>query len=406
MERWLTADGQVLSGQLPAGLRAGKHGRHFGPNLLSYILYQHHHCQVTQPLLLEQLREWGIRLSSGQLNRLLIEDKERFHAEKDDLLRAGLSHGHVTVDDSGARHQGRNGYVTQIGNEFFAWFSSTHSKSRVNFLTLLQGKHASYVINDSALQYMRQQKLPRELLGKVALKANKSMNETQWQEWLASLAISKPKHQQTVVEGALLGALLERDEIRHLAVISDGAPQFSVLQHGLCWVHAERQVHNLNPVGEQQRKAVERVRKRIWVLYRALKAYQRAPTAKRAKQLSSLFDRIFRQKTVYVLLNRLLKRLREHKDELLLVLKRPEVPLHTNGSERDIRGHVKKRKVSGSTRSEEGRRCRDTFMSLKNTCRKLGLSFWKYLQERINGGPFVPLAELINQRQKEPIATT
>ena len=109
---------------------------------------------------------------------------------------------------------------------------------------------------------------------------------------------------------------------------------------------------------------------------------------------------------MYVLLNRLLKRLREHKDELLLVLKRPEVPLHTNGSERDIRGHVKKRKVSGSTRSEEGRRCRDTFMSLKNTCRKLGMSFWKYLQERINGGPFVPLAELINQRQKEPIATT
>ena len=226
MERWLTADGQVLSGQLPAGLRAGKHGRHFGPNLLSYILYQHHHCQVTQPL----LREWGIRLSSGQLNRLLIEDKERFHAEKDDLLRAGLSHGHVTVDDSGARHQGRNGYVTQIGNEFFAWFSSTQSKSRVNFLTLLQGEHASYVINESALQYMRQQKLPRELLGKVALKSNESMNEKPWQEWLASLAISRRKHQQTVIEGALLGALLERDEIRHLAVVSDGAPQFSVLQ--------------------------------------------------------------------------------------------------------------------------------------------------------------------------------
>ena len=402
MARWLTPDGRILSGQLPAGLA----GRHYGPTLLSYILYQHHHCYVTQPLLLEQLREWGVHLSSGQLDNLLSKDKERFHAEKDDLLLAGLSHGHVTVDDSGARHQGKNGYVTQIGNEFFAWFSSTQSKSRVNFLTLLQGEHVSYVINASALQYMRQQKLPRELLGKVALKSSESMDETQWQEWMASLAISRRKHQQTVIEGALLGALLEREEIQRLAVISDGAPQFSVLQHGLCWVHAERQVHNLNPVGEQQRKAVERVRKRIWILYRALKAYQRAPSAKRSRRLSSLFDRIFRQKTVYVLLNRLLKRLCEHKDELLLVLKRPEVPLHTNGSERDIRGHVKKRKVSGSTRSEEGRRCRDTFMSLKNTCRKLGLSFWEYLQDRINGGPFVPLAELIIQRQKEPIATT
>ena len=402
MARWLTPEGRLLSGQLPAGLD----GRHFGPNLLSYVLYQHHHCQVTQPLLLEQLREWGLSLSSGQLNNLLLKDKERFHAEKESLLPAGLSLGYVTVDDSGARHQGKNGYVTQMGNELFAWFGSTPSKSRVNFLTLLQGEHASYVINASALQYMRQQKLPRELLDKVAMQSNSSMDEQQWQEWLTWLAITESKALRTVTEGALLGALLEREEIQRLAVISDGAPQFSVLQHGLCWVHAERQVHTLNPVGESQRKAVARVRKRIWMLYRALKAYQRAPTGKRAKRLSSLFERIFRQKTSYETLNRLLKRLRQHKDELLLVLKRPEVPLHTNGSERDIRGHVKKRKVSGGTRSEEGRRCRDTFMSLKQTCRKLGLSFWKYLQERTTGGPFVPLAELITQRQKGQIATT
>lgn len=109
MERWLTPDGQLLSANLPAGLKAGKSVRHFGPNLLSYILYQHHHCQVTQPLILEQLREWGLRLSSGQLDRLLTKDKECFHSEKDSLLQAGLSHGYVTVDDSGARHQGKMG---------------------------------------------------------------------------------------------------------------------------------------------------------------------------------------------------------------------------------------------------------------------------------------------------------
>ena len=406
MERWLTPDGQLLSGNLPAGLKAGKSVRHFGPDLLSYILYQHHHCQVTQPLLLEQLREWGFRLSSGQLDRLLTKDKECFHSEKDSLLQAGLSHGYVTVDDSGARHQGKNGYVTQIGNEFFAWFSSTESKSRLNYLTLLHAGHPSYCVNESALEYMQQQKLPQVLLDKFAVKSNELMDKDQWQEWLASLEISKSKQQRTVTEGALLGALLERDEIQRLAVVSDGAPQFRVLRHGLCWVHAERLVHTLNPAGEQQRKAVKRVRKRIWVLYRALKAYQRAPTAAMAKRLSSLFDWIFSQKTTYETLNRLLKRLRQHKDELLLVLERPEVPLHTNGSESDIRDYVKKRKVSGGTRSDEGKRCRDTFISLKKTCRKLRLSFWNYLQERIKGGPLMPLADLIYQRQKESIATT
>lgn len=84
---------------------------------------------------------------------------------------------------------------------------------------------------------------------------------------------------------------------------------------------------------------------------------------------------IFQQKTRYETLNQALIRIHKNKEELLLVLKRPEVPLHTNGSEGDIRDYVKKKKVSGGTRSDEGRRCRDTFASLKKTCRKLGISF-------------------------------
>jgi hypothetical protein len=80
-------------------------------------------------------------------------------------------------------------------------------------------------------------------------------------------------------------------------------------------------------------------------------------------------------------------------------LDRPDLPLHNNASEQDIREFVTKRKISGSTRSEEGRRCRDTFASLKKTCRKLGVSFWKYLTDRVGGINFYPpLAELIAQR--------
>jgi hypothetical protein len=103
---------------------------------------------VTQPLLCEQLREWGIEISSGQMNALLQEGKERFHSEKDGLLSTGLAlSAYVTVDDTGARHQGKNGYVTHIGNEYFAWFQSTRSKSRINFLELLRAGHSDYQIN-------------------------------------------------------------------------------------------------------------------------------------------------------------------------------------------------------------------------------------------------------------------
>jgi hypothetical protein len=50
---------------------------------------------------------------------------------------------------------------------------------------------------------------------------------------------------------------------------------------------------------------------------------------------------IFQQKTAYVTLNQSLKRLYKLKDKLLLVLKRPEIPIHTNGNEGDIRDYVK-----------------------------------------------------------------
>ena len=79
-----------------------------------------------------------------------------------------------------------------------------------------------------------------------------------------------------------------------------------------------------------------------------------------------------------------------------MVLHRPDIPLHNNLSERDIREYVKRRKISGSTRSEDGRLCRDSFTSLKKTCRKLGISFWQYLLDRIQyNGKIAPLPNIM-----------
>jgi hypothetical protein len=160
LAHWQTPDGRHLTGQLPKAL----HGGHFGPALVSYILYQHHHCLVTQPLLHEQLREWGIDISAGQIDALLQNGKAPFHEEKDALLSTGLAlSSYVTVDDTGARHQGNNGYVTHIGNQYFAWFQSSMSKSRVNFLELLRAGQTDYRINADALAYMKKQGMSQVL---------------------------------------------------------------------------------------------------------------------------------------------------------------------------------------------------------------------------------------------------
>lgn len=398
LARWQTPEGTYLTGQLPENLK----NRHFGSQLVSYVLYQHHHCQTTQPLLLEQLHEWGVDISAGQIENLLTAKQDIFHQEKDDVLQAGLkASSYITVDDSGARHKGKNGFVTQMGNELFAWFSSTHSKNRINFLELLRAGKQDYVLTEAAILYMSKQRLPKVSLEKLQKHLNQKLRDKKsWQEFLIRLSITKQRHQRIATEGALLGSVLQHGMCDDLAIISDDAGQFNVLLHGLCWIHTERLIHKLLPLNGNHREVLNRVRGQIWDLYRALKIDKTVPTPLERKKLDSQFDEIFTQRTSFASLNKALMRIFENKAELLLVLKRPEIPLHTNGSETDIRDYVKKRKVSGGTRSDEGRRCRDTFASLKKTCRKLKISFWKYLKTRleVDGSKVEYLPDLIMER--------
>ncbi len=175
--------------------------------------------------------------------------------------------------------------------------------------------------------------------------------------------------------------------------MSDGAGQFRLLEHALCWVHAERLINRLIPITEAQRQAVETVQDQLWDFYQELKTYKTLTEQQQQQlkaRLQKRFDQIFTQTTLFETLNQVLKRLYRRKTELLKVLDRPDLPLHNNASEQDIREFVTKRKISGSTRSEAGRRCRDTFASLKKTCRKLGVSFWEYLKDRVSGKNAIP----------------
>ena len=397
LERWETPSGERLVGKLPAELG----GRHFGPTLWSHVLHQYHHAHVTQPLLLEQLREWGVDISAGQISAIVTQDKKAFHAEKEELLAVGLElFKYINVDDTTARHNGKNGYCLHIGNERFAYFKSTDSKSRINFLEILRAGRDDYVLNAEALTYMENQKLPKSQLAVLADQAQKTwIGEKTWLGALTGLGITKPRHVRIATEGALLGSMLEHGWNRDLVIVSDDAGQFNVLLHALCWIHAERVFVKLVGIDDAQRKALDAVRTEIWEIYAELKAYKLAPDEAKKAQIEARFDKLCTTKTCFVSLNQALRRMHRNKAELLLVLQRPDIPLHNNLSERDIRDYVKKRKISGSTRSDEGRRCRDTFASLKKTCRKLGVSFWEYLKDRVRGAGQIPrLAELIRQR--------
>ena len=385
LEKWLTPEGKLVSAKLPVGTNVDRGD--FGASLQGFILYQYYHALVTEPLLLEELRELGVRISAGQLHSLITEGKESFQQEKDELLRVGLRvSGHINVDDTGARHQGKNGYCTHIGNEWFAWFESTASKSRVNFLKLLRSGHTDFVVNDAGLAYMVGQKLPKSILARLEAEIRNTASgdlvfadDAPWQEALKRWNVAGERHVRIVTEGALLASLLSHGVHPDLVIISDDAGQFDVLLHALCWIHAERVLARLVGFRDEQREALEKVRTAVWELYRDLKAYKTTPTTKAKSALEKRFDELCATKTCFTALDLAMKRMGRNKRELLLVLERPDIPLHNNLSEGDVREYVKRRKISGGTRSEKGRLGRDTFASLKKTCRKLGVSFWKYL---------------------------
>ena len=405
-ERWLTADGEMMTAPLPAGIDG-----HFGPELRRFVLAQYHQGQVTVPRLVALLRALGILISKRQVVRLLIGGQHHFLDEAREVLRAGLSSAAwVTVDDTGARHKAANGFCTQIGNARFAWFGTTGSKSRGNFLELLRAGHGDYVINAEALAYMRERALAEHVIARLIEHPDRRFaDQTAFSAHLERLGIPalrvNPDPVMIVTEGALWGSIKAHGFLPDTVIVSDDAGQFNVGEHGLCWVHAERLIHKLDTFTDEHRQAQSHVRSLIWRFYRDLKAYRRHPTKRRKIALQARFDSIFTRRTGFVTLDRLLKRLHANKAELLMVLERPEIPLHTNGSENDVRCQVTKRKVSGGTRSDLGRDCRDAFLGLAKTCAKLGIAFWDYLGSRlaVPGSSSVPyLPELVTAHAQSP----
>ena len=397
-ERWETADGRTIIADLDPAIVGG-----YGPNLHRFVLALHVSGQVTCDRIVALLNGMGVVISKRQVVRLLTARLETFRAEDEAVLKAGLGGAYVTVDDTGARHAGKSGYTTQIGSDNFTTFRTGPSKSRLAFLSRLCGGASLYVINEAALDYMKERGLPLSTIGKF--KEHKTQifsSAADWERHLQALGLNElkvaPDPLLIASEAALWGAIRHQGLLPDTVIVSDDAGQFRVGAHALCWVHAERLVHKLIPSNDKQRNAIEIAKRMIWWFYRVLKDYKLAPSAEQAELLRARFDRIFkRASTGFATLDRLLRRLHRNKEGLLRVLERPEIPLNTNASENDIRAFVTKRKISGGTVSDKGRDARDIMLGLAKTCVKLKLSFYDFLGDRLGapGQKIPPLASLI-----------
>jgi hypothetical protein len=141
---------------------------------------------------------------------------------------------------------------------------------------------------------------------------------------------------------------------------------------------------------------------RYWAFYDALLAYRSAPAPEQVPRLEAEFHGLFSTVTGYTGLDRRIGMTRDKKDALLMVLRHPEIPLHNNPAEIEMRHRVRKRDVSFGPRTEDGKRAWDTFATLLATTKKLGVSFYRYVYDRVTESGEIPnLADLIVIRAQE-----
>jgi hypothetical protein len=395
-ECWVTADGKTVIAALPVGIIGG-----YGANLRRLCLMLHAQGQVTTARLATLLNDVGVDISKRQVVRLLTQELDGFVAEDAAVLHAGLvASSYVTVDDTGARHAHDNFYTTQIGGEHFTVFRTTASKSRLNFLSLLRGNYQDYVLGDAAFDYLEGRRADPALVARLRThEPLRFCNQVPFLEHLArnGINIFDKDIIRILGEAGIWGSIRHHGLMGDTVIVSDDAGQFRVGNHALCWIHAERLLQKLMPATPRQVAQVNATRDLVWCFYKALKTFRRKPSPGLIRAFHQRFERIFSIRTGYAELDKLLVRLSRRKHELLRVLERPEIPLHTNASENDLRSFVTKRKISGGTMSRDGRVARDTMLGLMKTCKKLGLSFWHYLGDRlgIDGQVIPPLAGLV-----------
>jgi uncharacterized protein YdcH (DUF465 family) len=395
------SESKTYSGKLPVGIKG-----EFGPGLRTQVLTLYHVANVSEPKIHEFLANMGVWISKATISRIITEDVDLFHKEKSEIFQSGLnSTAYQQIDDTSARVNGNNWYTQIFCNPYYAAYFTVPNKNRETILDiLLCGNKKTYCLNEEAFELMKTFNIPQFWMEKLSSFNGETYNDEEMHRTM-DYVFSSDGYKNTklrIFEACSIAAYHRMTNIPVVTtLLSDDAPQFSKLtfQHAHCWIHDGRNYKKLRPIVPYHQEKLKAFLDRYWDYYGKLCEFRIKPEAEMSEQLTAEFVQLFSTKTGYEQLDERISKTKEKKESLLIVLRMPEIPLHNNAAELAARAKVRKRDVSLQTVTEKGTKANDTFMTVVQTAKKLSVSAFDYILDRVSSTFKMPsLAQLIREK--------
>ena len=380
-------------GSLPADCDHGD----FSASLRALIVALKYCGNMSEPKIGEFLENFDVQVSAGSLSNILTKSAKLFEQEYDDLLIAGLSSTpYQQTDDTSARVKGEFWNTHILCNPFYTFYSTRPGKDRLTVLKVLQNTdELRFRFGEATCQLLQDEfSLPKKWSAEITALGDVEASETTLKLLLDGWFGQRNQQVRTAIEQAAAIVFYRQQSsipvVRTL--VCDDAGQFKLLTDklSLCWIHAGRHYEKLSSIVDRHAKFLDAFRDRYWAYYASLQDYRAGPTQDLAEKLRLEFDELFSSRTGYAALDDRIAKTAAKKDELLTVLSVPEVPLHNNDSELGARVSARRRDVSLHSRSERGARAMDIFTTLVQTSKKLGISAFAYLRDRLSGALEMP----------------
>ena len=379
----------------------------FGPAVKAWVLTLYYADGMSQPKILDLLHTAGMSISAGQLSNLLIKNQEPFHTEGTAVQKAGLaSSPWQHLDSTSTTVLGKLHQCHILCNSLYTSYTTLPANDRMTLLRVLQGgADPLFQLNPLAVKLLTRlrvsAKWQRQL--PILLSPDQIYTEGQLDALLDRHLPPKGEALRRHIKEAMAIATYRTQTAYPVVdlLLCDDAAQFNHLtdQLALCWVHEYRHYKTLIPRFLTHLDLLKAFTKDFWTLYNDLLAYRDYPSAIEAERLQADFDRLFGHTSGYQQLDERLSQTLAKKASLLMVLSHPEILLHNNPAELGARQRVRKRDVSLQACTLDGIRAWDTFQTLVETGKKLGVNLFQYFHDRISQANVVPpLAALIQQR--------